>query len=90
MASVVKLKDGDPLYGRLILRNDKEVGVASNPFDLNQITKAAAEKVESIEFSQASIMPPGMIEGMNRDELMDLMAYLLSGGDSWHKTFKKE
>ena len=89
MASVVKLKDSDPLYGRLILRNDKEVGVASNPFDLNQITKAAAEKVESIEFSQVSIMPPEMIAGMNRDELMDLMAYLLSGGDSQHKVFKK-
>ncbi len=89
MASVVKLKDGDPLYGRLILRNDKEVGVASNPFDLNQITKAPADKVEGIEFSQVSIMPPGMIAGMNREELMDLMAYLLSGGNSQHKVFNK-
>jgi hypothetical protein len=35
-------------------------------------------------------MPPGMISGMNRDELMNLMAYLLSGGDSQHKVFKKE
>jgi putative heme-binding domain-containing protein len=90
MASVVKLKDDEPLYGRLIFRNDKEVGVASNPFDLNQITKAPADKVEGIEFSQVSIMPSEMISGLNRDELMDLMAYLLSGGDSRHKTFKKE
>jgi hypothetical protein len=35
-------------------------------------------------------MPSEMISGLNRDELMDLMAYLLSGGDSRHKTFKKE
>jgi putative heme-binding domain-containing protein len=90
MASVVKLKDDEPLYGRLIFRNDKEVGVASNPFDLNQITKAPADKVEGIEFSQVSIMPSEMISGLNRDELMDLMAYLLSGGDSRHTTFKKE
>ena len=89
MASTVKLKDGGTFYGRLILRNDKEVGVASNPFDLNQITKAPADKVESIEFSQVSIMPPGTISGMNRDELMDLMAYLLSGGDSQHKAYAK-
>ena len=89
MASIVKLKGGDTLSGRLILRNDKEVAVASNPFDLNQLTKAPADKVESIEFSQVSIMPPGMISGMNRDELMDLMAYLLSGGDAAHKVFKK-
>jgi putative heme-binding domain-containing protein len=89
MASIVKLKDGDPLYGRLILRNDKEVAVASNPFDLNQLTKAPAEKVESIEFSQVSLMPPGLVAGMYRDELMDLMAYLLSGGDSQHQAFRK-
>jgi hypothetical protein len=88
--TLVKLKDGDPLYGRLIIRNDREVGVASSPFDLNQITRAPADKVESVEFSQISLMPPGLIFGMNRDELMDLMAYLLSGGDSHHKAFQKE
>lgn len=90
MASLVKLKDGGALYGRLIIRNDKEIGVASNPFDLNQVTKKAADTVESIEFSPASIMPPETISGMNRDELMDLMAYLLSGGDSRHKVFGRD
>lgn len=90
MASVVKLKDGGVISGRLISRTEKEVAVASNPFDLNQLTKAAADNVESVEFSQTSIMPPGTISGMNRDELMDLIAYLLSGGDALHKVFKKE
>ncbi len=87
MASVVDLKDEEPLYGRLIFRNDQEVGVASNPFDLNQITKAPVNQVEGIRFSEVSIMPEGMISGLNRDELMDLMAYLLSGGDPQHKAF---
>jgi putative heme-binding domain-containing protein len=90
MASTVKLKDGSAMNGRLIFKNEKEVGVASNPFDLNQISKAAADQVESIEFSHTSIMPPGTISGMNRDELMDLMAYLISGGDSHHKAFEKQ
>lgn len=90
MASIVKLKGGNALYGRLVIRNDKEVGVASNPFDLNQVTKSPADKVAGIEFSNVSIMPPAMISGMNRDEVMDLMAYLLSGGDARHKTFNKK
>jgi hypothetical protein len=42
MASIVKLKDGDTLSGRLIFQNEKEIGVAMNPFDLNQLTKAPA------------------------------------------------
>jgi putative heme-binding domain-containing protein len=90
MASIVKLKRGDPLYGRLIIRNDDEVAVASNPFDLNELTKAAADQVEGVEFSPVSIMPPGMIAGMNGEELKDLMAFLLSGGDAGHKVFRKE
>jgi len=90
MASKVKLKDGSTLHGRLILKNDTEVAVAPNPFDLNKLTRAAADSVESIEFSRQSPMPIGTISGMNRDELMDLMAYLLSGGDPQHKAFRKE
>jgi putative heme-binding domain-containing protein len=90
MASIVKLKSGDPLYGRLIIRNDDEVAVASNPFDLNELTKAAADQVEGVEFSPVSIMPPGMIAGMNGEEVKDLMAFLLSGGDAGHKVFRKE
>jgi hypothetical protein len=76
-------------YGRLIFRNEKEVAVATNPSDMNQVTKAPANQVEDIQHSQVSLMPSEMISGMNRDELMDLMAYLLSGGGSQHKVCTK-
>jgi putative heme-binding domain-containing protein len=88
MASRVTLKDGEELSGRLLLRNDKEVAVALNPFDLNQVVKVPAGEVESIRDSQISVMPAGMIGGMNPDELMDLVAYLLSGGNPQHNVFK--
>jgi putative heme-binding domain-containing protein len=87
MATIVKLKNGDTLLGRLIFRNDKELGIAQNPFNLNDLTKTPAADIKSVEFSQISPMPPGTILGMNRDELMDIMAYLISGGDARHKVF---
>lgn len=34
------------------------------------------------------MMPPGTIAPMNKDELSDLIAYLISGGDPKHKVFK--
>lgn len=89
MASVVKLKDGETLNGRLIFRNEQEVGVATNPFDLNHVTKAPSAQVAGIAYSPVSLMPDGMIGGMNRDELMDLIAYLVSGGNAGHKVFSK-
>ena len=73
---------------RLVLRSDQEVAIASNPFDLNQVEKVPGEEIESISYSQISAMPDGMIGGMKPEELMDLMAYLLSGGNAQHKVFQ--
>jgi putative heme-binding domain-containing protein len=90
MASVVTLKDGSSLYGRLIYQNEKGVGVATNPFDLNIVQKAPADQVVRVHFSQASLMPPGMINGMNSEELKDLIAYLISAGNAEHAAFRKK
>lgn len=89
-ASLVKLKDGESLYGRVIYKNDKEIAVAPNPYNLGELVKKSADSVESIEPSQISMMPPGMIASMNKDELRDLMAYLISGGNKEHAVFQKK
>jgi hypothetical protein len=34
------------------------------------------------------MMPPGLINALNPDELLDLTAYLLSGGNAQDKMFK--
>lgn len=89
-ASLVKLKDGESLYGRVIYKNDKEIAVAPNPYNLGELVKKSADSVKSIEPSQISMMPPGMIASMNKDELRDLMAYLISGGNKEHAVFQKK
>jgi putative heme-binding domain-containing protein len=89
LASVVTLKDGRTLHGRLIYRNDQEVAVAPNPFNSGEFAKAPADQVAKVEFSQTSMMPPGTIAGMNADELKDLIAYLVSGGDPKHEAFRE-
>jgi putative heme-binding domain-containing protein len=86
-ASVVTLKDGGSVYGRVIYKNDQEIAIAPNPFNFGEIQKTPIDKVESIELSQASLMPPGTIFPMNKDELKDLIAYLISSGNRKHKVF---
>ena len=44
--------------------------------------------VASVEASQVSLMPPGTIAAMGKDEVLDLVAYLVSGGDRKHKVFQ--
>jgi putative heme-binding domain-containing protein len=87
-ASVVSRKDGGSMQGRVIFQNDKELALATNPFDFSKLTKIAIVEVDSVNPSQVSLMPPATINLMNKDELTDLMAYLISGGDPKHKVFK--
>ena len=89
-ASTVTLKDGSGLYGRLIYKNDKEVAVAPNPFNFGELQKKPAHWVEKIEPSQMSMMPVGTINAMNQEELKDLIAYLVSGGNKKHKAFQRK
>jgi putative heme-binding domain-containing protein len=87
-ASVVKLKDGDELYGRVIYRDEDEIAVATNAYDFADLTKAPSDQVAAIELSPLSMMPPNMIGQMNADEVRDLIAYLVSGGNRRHRVFQ--
>ncbi len=89
-ASTVTLKDGKQLWGRVIYRNDEELAVASNPYDLSVLTKVPAAQVASVEPSAASLMPPATIALMGEDELKNLIAYLVSGGNKKHEVFRKD
>ena len=52
---------------------------------LSQVKKL---EVESKKASKLSMMPGGLINSMNAEELKDLMAYFVSGGDRKHKVFQ--
>ena len=89
-ASKVTLKNGTSLYGRVIYQNDEEIAIAANPFNFSELQKTPIAQVEKVELSQLSMMPAGTIFGMNKDELKDLIAYLISAGNPKHKAFRKK
>jgi putative heme-binding domain-containing protein len=89
-ASKVVGTDGSVQYGRLIYRNDHELAIATNPYDLSVLTKVPTAAVAAVEPSQVSMMPPATIALMNKDEVMDLVAYLVSGGNRKHKVFQSK
>ncbi len=87
-ASEVTLKDGGMRYGRVIFRDERELALAMSPFDLGRLTKIARADIASVAPSQVSMMPEATIAAMNRDEVMDLIAYLVAGGDKKHAVFR--
>lgn len=77
----IEKADGSVVRG-LVVQNDADaVVVAPNFMDASQTVRIARIEVKSIKRLSESPMPPGLINAMNEEELRDLIAFLLAGGD---------
>jgi putative heme-binding domain-containing protein len=86
---VVKMKNGTIVTGVVVNMNGNRISVNTDMFNPFQQTNINRPDVVSIEPSKVSPMPPGLLNLMREDEVMDLLAYILSGGDRRHPAFKK-
>jgi hypothetical protein len=66
------------------------MSVMTNMLDPNGLANVDRKKVESMETSKVSMMPEGMLDSFKEEEILDLVAYLLSRGDRHNKMFKTE
>src|SRR3954451_4465717 len=80
--------DGRVFVGRIVNLNDNDIMVNTNMLDPNALAKVNRKKVESMQTSKVSLMPVGLLDTFKEDEIVDLVAFLLSRGDRNHKLFK--
>lgn len=85
--TVVTLRDGEQLTGRLISENSEEVVVETNPYGGGR-EQVPRSQVETIQKAALSPMPVGLVDILSRDEILDLIAYLESGGRAEAALFK--
>ena len=62
--------------------------VSPNLFDPDDIVTVNRKDIVSIEPSKVSLMPEGLMNALTKDEVLDLVAYLLARGDSSQAMFK--
>jgi hypothetical protein len=84
---VYHLKNGSEVRGRLIDETDRDYIVSTNAFAPDITTRFRKSDVVKKEESSHSPMPPGLINRLNDQELADLLAYLISGGNKNHKLY---
>ncbi len=82
-------KDGSVLIGRIIVEENGKVFLMTNPFAPNDHTAINEADIAKKGTRKVSMMPPGLINSLNQDELLDLIAYLTSGGNKADKAFAK-
>jgi putative heme-binding domain-containing protein len=87
-ATVFTLKDGSSVVGRLINEEDGKYFVSQNPFSPQTLRELAKADVLSTKLSKVSLMLPGLTNRLNDEEVKDLIAYLVSGGNKDHQVYK--
>jgi putative heme-binding domain-containing protein len=85
---IIEKKDGGIVIGRIVVEENGKVFVAVNPFDLGTTMAVDEKEIASKKVNPVSMMPPGLINTLNPDELQDLLAYIMSGGNPQDKVFK--
>jgi len=89
-ATVFTMKDGTSILGRLISENGDTYSVSQNPFAPETLREVPKADVVNTKYSYISTMYPGLINGMNEEELKDLIAYLMAGGNEKHEIYIKQ
>jgi putative heme-binding domain-containing protein len=88
-AIVVTTTDGRQIVGRIVNLHGDTIHINTDMLDANKLVNVNRNLIDSIDTSKISMMPEGLIDGFQRDEILDLVAYLYSRGDRSHKAFRR-
>jgi putative heme-binding domain-containing protein len=87
--SQIATKGGKVINGRIIGKTDGKLTVMTDPYDALKIVTVAKDDIEESSVAKVSLMPKDLLKPLNRQEVLDLMAYLLSRGNSNDRMFAK-
>src|SRR5206468_4774599 len=88
-ASVVTTKRGKDYTGRIVAQTPTTLTILLDPEDSTKVVVLNLADIDEQKASPVSTMPDGLLKALNENEVLDLLAYLLSRGDPGHAMFRK-
>jgi putative heme-binding domain-containing protein len=88
-AVMISTDDGRVVTGRIVNLHGDNMQVNTNMLDPNLMVSVNRNRVEEMKVSPVSMMPEGLLNTLSRDEVLDLVAYLMSRGDANAEVFRK-
>ncbi|MFM2167543.1 MAG: hypothetical protein RIS79_1914, partial [Verrucomicrobiota bacterium] len=88
-STILEMKDGRTIIGRVTAEEGGILQIVADSSAPNRTIDLIKSDVKTRQVSPVSLMPPGLLDGMNRNEVLDLLAYILSGGQRSNTMFKK-
>lgn len=86
-ATVFVTDSGQQIIGRVVNLNNDTLMVSENMLNPGKLTTISRGEVEEMFTSKTSMMPGGLLNNLTKDEILDLVAYLRSGGDPGSGSF---
>jgi putative heme-binding domain-containing protein len=86
-AKMVVTTGGKSYTGRILADSTKEIVLLTDPEDSTKIVTIARDDIEDEHDSPVSLMPSGLLKPLSEDEVLNLLAYLLSRGNAQDKMF---
>ena len=87
-AATFVTSDGRTVTGKVANLNGKNLMIVTNMLEPGKFTSVNVDTIEEQFPSPVSMMPQGLLDTLNQEEILDLIAYLRSGGDPNHVLFE--
>jgi len=87
-AITVATEDGEVHTGVVVNLNGNRLTLNTDLTDPNKRVNIDRNKIEQLMVSKTSPMPVGLFNRMKKEEVLDLIAYLISVGNAQHEFFK--
>jgi len=71
---------GKTVSGLVIEENDEQVRLLPNPLKPEEVVVLKKDEIDERRNSDVSTMPESLLDTMNRDEILDLLAFVSAGG----------
>jgi putative heme-binding domain-containing protein len=88
-AVTIATASGRVVTGRVVNLSGNSLSVNSDMYDPNSTVTIRRDQIEEMKPSAVSMMPDGLLNSLHRDEVLDLVAYLLSRGNREHAMFRR-
>ena len=80
--------DGSAVTGRVVDERDGKLFIMESPLTPDVLVEVPADEIESTRVSKVSPMITDLLNTLNEDEVLDLLAYLLTGGNEHDDMFR--
>jgi putative heme-binding domain-containing protein len=85
-----ELSSGKVVQGIILEETPQMVKIIENPLAKAEPLILKASDIDGRKKVPQSIMPKGLLDKLSRDEILDLLAYVISRGDRNHEMFRSE